>query len=262
MGLDIGEALRQGYERSIAPSGRQFFLAAVLVQLVRTVATQSRTTTLETPFLEEPIVVEPGPLAIDAGPGFAALVGLLGSILSVYLLLVGIRLFVADSQDRIPAIHYRENLLVPWLNLFVGSIVFGVLFGVGLVFFVLPGLFVLTGLLFFGARIAVEDENFVVAMGSSWRLTRGNRIRVFLLLLGVLAALIGISIVATIVAAPFSVASAALGGLIEVAGQAAGTVYVTATLARAYVQLAHEADRRTEGPDEFEPTDDRDAPVW
>jgi len=148
------------------------------------------------------------------------------------------------------------------VNLFVGSIVFGVLFGVGLVVFVLPGLLVLTGLLFFGARIAVEDENFVVAMGSSWRVTRGNRIRVFLLLLGVLAALIGISIVAAVVAAPFSAASAALGGLIEVAGQAAGTVYVTATLARAYVQLTHEADRRTDGPEEFEPADDRDAPVW
>jgi len=113
MGLDIGEALRQGYERSIAPSGRQFFLAAVLVHLVQTVASQSQTTTLETPFLEDPIVVEPGPLAIEAGPGIAALVGLLGSILSVYLLLVGIRLFVTDSQDRIPAIHYRENLVLP-----------------------------------------------------------------------------------------------------------------------------------------------------
>lgn len=109
---------------------------------------------------------------------------------------------MTDSPDRIPEAHYREDLLVPWVNLFVGSIVFGVLFALGLVLFILPGLFVLTGLVFFGARIAAEDENFVAGMGSSWRLTRGNRIGVFLLLLAVLVVLIGISIVFAIVAVP------------------------------------------------------------
>ncbi|HKL27989.1 MAG TPA: hypothetical protein VJ898_01860 [Natrialbaceae archaeon] len=262
MSLDIGDALREGYERAIAPSGRQFFVAAFVVQLIQSVVSQSREVSVETPFLDDPVVVEPGPLAVDFGPGTLALLGLAGSILSVYILLVGIRLFVTDSPDRISEVHYRENLLVPWINLFVGLIVFGILFGVGFVFFILPGLFVLTTLLFFGARIAVEDENFVAGMSSSWRLTRGNRIRVFLLLLGVLVVLIGISIVFAIVAAPVSVASPALGSVVELAGTAAGTVYGTATLARAYVQLTRAEDVREEGLDEFDSPAEPEDTFW
>lgn len=262
MSLDIGDALREGYGRAIAPSGRQFFVAAFLVQLVQSVTSQSQEVSVGPPFLEDPVVVDPGPLAIDFGPGTLALLGLAGTILSVYVLLVGIRLFVADSPDRIPDVHYRENLLVPWVNLFVGTIVFGILVGVGLVLFILPGLFVLTTLLFFGARIAVEDENFVGAMGSSWRLTRGNRIRIFLLLLAVLVVLIGISIGFAVLAAPIVVVSPALSSVVEIAGQTAGTVYATAVLARAYVQLTRSEDVPQGDSDEFEPSGDQDAPVW
>jgi hypothetical protein len=249
MSLSIGGALRDGYDRAIAPSGRQFFLAAFVVQLFSAIVTQSRNASVQTPFFDQTIAFQPGPLAVGFGTATVSLLSLLSTIASLVLILVGIRLFVADAPERIPSMYYRENLTIPLVNLFVGLVVFAVLVGVGLFFLIVPGLFLLTALFFFGARIAVEDESFVAGMQSSWQLTSGNRLTLFLLLVAVALVGIGISIVAAIVAAPFAFLSPALGGVIEVAGTAAGSVYSTAALSRAYVQLTHEEDVRLNQPE-------------
>jgi hypothetical protein len=166
-------------------------------------------------------------------PGVGGLVSLLAGLVTVVLTIGALRLFVSDETERLPREYFTRNLVWPGLNFIVGTVVFAVIVGFGLVLFVVPGVFLLVALAFWTVYVAVEDRGFVAGMRESWALTRGRRTRLFLL--GVAVVLVQI-----LVSAVFGIGGPALGLLGVVLGQAGSalaTVFALATLAAAYEQL-------------------------
>jgi hypothetical protein len=150
--------------------------------------------------------------------------------------IVAVRVFVGVETESIPPELVTRNLLPAVINGIVGGIVVGVLVIVGLVFLILPGVFLAIAFLFLRQEIAVEDKNFLDAMSGSWNLTTGSRIQlfvlvVFLVLLGaVLPPLVGF------VGGPVAgtVVSTVVGALV--------LAYGVATVSQAYNQLRTERE--------------------
>jgi len=61
------------------------------------------------------------------------------------------------------------------------------LYWIGLVALLVPGLFVLVSFVFMPIYVAAEGENFVDALRHSWGLATGNRLEIFALLLVLMA---------------------------------------------------------------------------
>lgn len=145
--------------------------------------------------------------------------GIVVFVLLSYITVVAMRTFVAGESTHIPSEFRRRQ--IPWVigNLIVGGAVFGVLTLLGTLLLVIPGIIVYISLLFMSFFIAVEDENFVSAMVESWHLTRGNWIRLFLLLAVIIIPLMLVfgvlSVAISLVAGPNSVTAQIVSGLIS-----------------------------------------------
>lgn len=163
-----------------------------------------------------------------------ALIAIVTGLLSLYLAVVAYRTFVSGETDRLPADAVGRRPLWALLNVFVGYLVFGILVGIGFVLLIIPGIFLLVALWFFDVYVAVEDESFVDALGSSWALTSGNRFALFFLGVFVVIITSVLSWLFSILGAPFGDVS---GLLVRQLGASFGTVLGYATTATAYVQL-------------------------
>ena len=239
MPVNIETALKRGVNRTVARNG--LLLAGVLFVISTIneivgfgVALRLRgalpMSALPTNF---PFPGDTSAALFAVNPAVGAVVSLLAGLATVVLTIGALRTFVSDETERLPREHFTENVVWPGLNFIVGAIVFAVLVAFGFVLFVVPGIFLLVALAFWAVYVAVEDENFVAAMQDSWGLTRGHRLRLFLL--GV-----AVAVVAIVVSAVFGVAGI-VGGVVGVIvtqiGSALTTVFTLATLAAAYEQL-------------------------
>lgn len=177
-----------------------------------------------------PGTVREGLIAIP--PAVGGLVSLLAGLATVVLTIGALRTFTTDETERLRGEHFTRNLIWPGLNFIVGAVVFGIVVGIGFALLVIPGLFLLVSLVFWTVYVAVEDENFIEALGDSWSLTRGHRLRLFLL--GVAVVIINI-----IVSAVFGLGAigGAIGLIIAQVGTALTSVFGLATLAAAYDDL-------------------------
>jgi hypothetical protein len=244
MPINIETALKRGINRTVARNG--LLLAAVLyvvstvnaivgLGVQRWVANQGMLP-MGVPFsrgMDAEFGREMGAALFAIPPVVGAVVSLLAGLATIVLTIGALRTFVSDETERLPTEHFTRNMVWPGLNFLVGSIVFAVLVAFGFVFLVIPGVFLLVALAFWTIYVAVEDESFVTAMQDSWGLTRGHRLRLFLL--GV-----AVAVVAIVVSAVFGVAGI-VGGVVGVIvtqiGSALTTVFTLATLAAAYEQL-------------------------
>lgn len=179
---------------------------------------------------QQPPPVDPG--AVAPSP-LAALLSLLLGVLGLLITIASIRVFVSDETERLPREYFTRNALWAVLNFVVGAIVFAIIVGLGFVALVLPGIYLLVALGFWGAFVAVEDQNFVEGLRSSWRLTRGHRFGVFVL------AVAGF-LITVLITGVFGV-GAAVGGFTEIvlaqAGAAITAIVSTAIFAQTYVAL-------------------------
>ncbi|MEF8843435.1 MAG: hypothetical protein V5A62_17720 [Haloarculaceae archaeon] len=262
MSLDIGAAISEGVDRLLSRDGLVLVGAFLVVGVLSSVATQSLTVGLSEALLEfaqSPDAppgtdVEPfreqvrqsrggSPLAVDISAGAAfGLVFVLG-ILAEALRIVTVRTFYATAGER-PE-NLTRGLAFATANGFLGGIVVSVLVGIGLVFLVVPGVFLALALFFVRQEIAVEDRNFVDAMAESWALTRGNRLN----LLGLVAVLLVVGFVAFLPTVAASVAGASTASV--VVGAVVSplvTVFGIAATTRAYAQL--KAEDGSDEPDE------------
>jgi hypothetical protein len=244
MPINIETALRRGITRTVARNG--LLLAAVLyvvstinaivgLGVQRWVANRG-VLPMGVPFsrgMDTSLAREMGAALFAIPPAVGAVVSLLAGLATIVLTIGALRTFVSDETERLPSEHFTRNMVWPGLNFLVGTIVFGVLVALGFVFLVVPGVFLLVALAFWTVYVAAEDENFVEAMQDSWGLTRGHRLRLFLL--GV-----AVAVVAIVVSAVFGVAGivgGVIGVIITQLGSALTTVFTLATLAAAYEQL-------------------------
>jgi hypothetical protein len=284
MSLDIGQALRDGFDRTTVRSGLVILAVLVGFRLVNGVVWQSLSrvwiggllddlaanppslegsglTTEE--FLDliaevRQAVVETTQLSYLDSLSVAELLAL-GALLAVVaeaIRIVAVRTFLSPETGSIPRELVTRRLGWAVLNGVVGGIVVGILIGIGLVLLVLPGIFLAIAFLFLRQEIAVADKNFVEAMSGSWNLTAGNRIELF----GLVVFLAVIS-----VAVSFVVGFLGSSVAVDVVSIVAGTTvlaYSIAVISRAYDQLRSERGS-VDGPsgsgngtDEFEDIDD------
>ncbi|MFC6988533.1 hypothetical protein ACFQJD_07060 [Haloplanus sp. GCM10025708] len=178
------------------------------------------------------------PLAVLGGSGVVLF------FLLSYVSIVAMRTFVAGETERFP----REILQrrIPWVvaNLVVGGIVYGLLTFIGTLLLVVPGVIAYVSLLFTSIYIAVEDENFLSAIVDSWYLTRGNWLRLFLLLLVIVVPVTvvfgALSVGFTIAFGANSAASQVISGLISMPF----SILILGVLAEAFVQLRGDSRAR------------------
>lgn len=237
MSIDISAVLEGGYERTIAPTGLQFAVIFYVISLLGALFSVDA----------EPVPTDsiPGDMAPAAGggptppslglsPGIAGLVSLLLGIVSVVVTIAAIRTFVAGETETVPREFARRNIAWAGVNFVVGGIVFAIIVGVGFVLLVIPGLFLLVSLFFWTIFVAVEDENFVEGLQSSWELTGGHRLVLFAL--GVIVVVVAL-VVSVVFGIPALFLPDVLGFLLSEVGSALLTVFFLATGAEAYTQL-------------------------
>jgi len=255
MSVDISAVLEGGFEKTVARSGLLltgvFFAISVLNALF-------------SPELDGVLAEEiPGDVAPGAGdpvtpslglsPGVAGILTLLMAIASAVVTLVAIRTFVAGETETIPREYVERNLLWATVNLVIGGIVFSFALIIGLVFLIVPGLFLLVSLFFWAVYVAVEDQSFADGFQSSWGLTRGHRLQLFGL--GVVFVLV-VFVVSLVISIPSLFLPSILGFLVSTAGNAFITVFTYAATAETYNQLVtleeegNEDETLSAGPDE------------
>lgn len=254
MPLKVGAALQIGIDRTVATNGLQFVGLFFVLNLVNVfVATAAVRHPAAGPFTSMDPVTTPLPAL---SPIVAGIVSFLTGIVSLVIVIAAIRTFVTPETNEIPRAHFTRNMAWAWVNFLIGGIVFGVVVAIGLVLLIIPGMFLLVTLFFWTVYVAIMDNNFIDAFQNSWSLTKGNRLRVFLL--GVLVVAIGF-----VVGIGSNVLTAVLPGVLGLTVQAVGSAFMTvfylATLAAAYNLLSAdlmESDEAevtdgTNGPGEF-----------
>lgn len=240
MSLQIVAALRDGLDRLISRTGGILVLAYLLVSVVYQVSLDALTAAA-TAGMDQGMqgsVQPPEPLLDLSAPLAAALI-LLSLVALAYVSVVAIRTFVAGERASIPRAFFTDRAAWAVLNLLVGGIVVSILFWVGLLLLVVPGIYVIVTMAFMAMYVAAENDNFVAAMRRSWRLTSGDRWSV----LGLLVAIVGITfvlgfalgVVATLAAV--ATGSDAVVQLLNAVWLAPLSLFNVAVLAAAYNQL-------------------------
>lgn len=262
MSLSVARALREGLGRTFERSGLQLVAVFVVVRFASAVATSTLNRAnltlaeelgaLPSDFANSPfagLADAPTPYALGLGLGGAYLLFIAVALLAEAARIVAVRTMVADRPDAIPTAAARRNLGPATVNGFVGGLIVYTLSGIGLVFFILPGLFLALSFFFLRQEIAVRDVNFVEAMGGAWALSAGNRLALFALAL----AIILVGVVASIPSLVVGAAAPAAGTLLGVLTRAIVVVFGIASVSRAYVQLRADDTADDESADDGEP---------
>lgn len=253
MALDIGEALRDGIDRVTERNGLLLVVAFVLAGIASTVVTQTLTAQAVDVAAEfarqqgepfDPSQAGPTPLAVPLPLWLTLLLALGLALLVETLHIVAIRTFASDERRALPAEFVRRRIAWVTLNGFVGGIAVAGLVVIGLVFLIVPGIFLYVGFFFVRQEIAVEDVNFVEAMAESWALTAGNRVEVFVLAL----VLVLVEVVAGLPSLAQQAVDPAVVVLVATVFSSIAGVFVVGVATRAYGQL-RESDAEPTPPD-------------
>lgn len=283
MALDIGRALRDGFDGVRAPNGLVLATVFVAFGVVNTVVEQSLTqisagnilddlsenppslegTDLTTAEYQELIadlresVREATPLAYLDSLSISELIvaTLVLVVVGEAIRIVAIRTFVSPETGSVPWELVTRNLPLAVLNGVVGLIVAGLLIGIGLLLLLVPGIFLAVSFLFVRQEIAIEDKNVIEALSGSWNLTSGNRIRLLILL-------VGLVLIAPIVSSLIGLfGSSTSVALLNVVVTSIILAYTVAVVSEAYNQLRTErvvAARGTSGTEESDTFEDID----
>jgi len=174
MSLRIGAALKSGGYRFVSRSGALLTVGYLVLYAVYQTGFNVVMNAFYARVGLPPAI--PTPVAV---PASVAAVVVAASLLALaWLSLVAIRTFVADERDAIPRGFWTDGVAWALPNLLVGGLLTSLLVTVGLVFLLVPGLFLLVGLVFVAMYVAVEGDDFVTAMRRSWGLARGNRLSI------------------------------------------------------------------------------------
>ena len=165
--------------------------------------------------------------------------------------IVSIRVFASDHTDTVPGAMATRRIGLATINGVVGGIVASVLTLLGLVFLIVPGIYVAISLLFVRQEIAVADKNFIDALADSWGLTAGSRWE----LLGLGIIVIVINFVASSPVMLFGFLDYTVGAVLSTVISGVTTVFAIAVITRAYEQLRQERDAKLGLDDEHGDTD-------
>lgn len=249
MSLDVAAAVRDGLARLPTRVAGVLVAAYLLLGVASTVAagTLARAVLASLPTAESaPTALPPG-LGAGVGPGAAAgpltldvALPIAAALFAAQLVVaqavgvVAVRTFASDARRRFPrGLARRFTRTV--LTALVAGVVVDVLIGLAAVLLILPGVYVAVALYFVQYEVIVAEKGVLDGLRDGWELTRGGRLRVFLLVVvvfvvGLASAVPGL--VLGLVGTPPVVVTA-----VSVAAGAVSGVFSTAIGARAYLQL-------------------------
>lgn len=267
MALDVSQALEEGLDRLASRNGLAFVVAFALIALVGNVALDSATVALEA--LSAELAAETGqpppttlpegatPLALDLPGAVITLLLLVWLLAWAATSVLVVRVMASEHTSEIPDDLLSRRLAFATVNEVFARIVVLTLITLGFVLIV-PGIFLAICFYFVRPLIAIEDRNAIDAMTESWRLSRGDRVAILILLLGAVVVYVAISLAGTLGALALSALPVAgamvsvVGTVVSIAFAAVANVFWLAVSARAFVQLREPADPEPEtaGPDD------------
>ncbi|MDS0260774.1 hypothetical protein NDI56_15305 [Haloarcula sp. S1CR25-12] len=182
MSLQIGPALRSGADNLFSRTGAILLAAYIAV----TAALLPLSNTMLARLYEDAgltAATDAIPLVLDVPLAVAAGGYLVGALAGAYLSIVAMRTFVAGTGAAFPDGALSRNVPLAMANAVAGGIVYSLLIFLGSVALVVPGIIAYVAFLFMLPYVAVEDRNFVDALRSSYRLSKGNWLSLFVLVL-------------------------------------------------------------------------------
>jgi hypothetical protein len=228
----IGEALEDGISDTFSKLGARIVGLAFAASLVY----QSGLESIIFPADSAPVTT----VALTSDTFTAGLMTIAGFLATILVFYIAIRHFYEDRGTL--DLGMLSGSFFPLLNIFVGSLVFGLAVIVGTLLFLVPGVYLYVSLVFFSIIIAAKNVNFIEAFRRSWDITGGSRFRILLLFLFLIALSLPVSAVTLISTTVLELTSAS-----RVLGFSAGvfiqlltslmTVFYFATLVSVYRQL-------------------------
>lgn len=194
MALRLGRTFSDGIRRVLTRTGGVLFAALLAIQFL-----------LQTSINTAVLGVIPPDVPGEGSEmlGLALPVsGTVGTLLAVAAFVLNFVFFVGLSRaltrpkaelSTVPATLFTRRLGRATLSMAVGGIVVGLLVSVGIVLLLLPGVFLAVCFLCFIFAIGVEDRGVGGALRRSWDLSRGNRLKlaVIVIFAGVIGAVVG-----------------------------------------------------------------------
>ncbi|MFA1611017.1 hypothetical protein [Halobellus rubicundus] len=194
MALRLGQAFGNGIRRVLTRSGGVLFVALLAIQFL----IQATANTLVLGFLPEGAPAEATQmlgLTLPVSGTVAAVLFLLVMVLSSAYFVAMARGLARPMRElgSFPSSLYTRRVGRATLSLIGGGILVGIAVSIGLAFLILPGIYLGACFLFFAFEVSIEDERAIAAIKRSWTHSKGNRLKlaVIVLLGGVIGAVVG-----------------------------------------------------------------------
>ena len=244
MTLQLGQAISDGISRILTPTGGILFVGFLALQLL---TQASINTAVISVFADGPAGEIEAALGMTlpvsgtvAGGLFAGAV-----VLSSAYFAVLSRALTRPTVElsSFPSDLYTRRMGRATLSMFVGGLVVWLAIMVGFVFLFVPGIFLAVCFLFFTFAVGVEDRGIVDGLKRSWELSRGDRLKLSVLV--ILAG--GIGFISGIVGTLFDITNAAIvGELIVNTINSILFVMLYGIIAAAYLQVQGDSSDRVE----------------
>jgi len=254
--LDVADPLSEGLDSLLSVTGAQLVALLALVGLGSTVLSQTLFVQIGRDVLEyirenadmtQP-EVQDGVAEFERtieGMGFGLdlsipvlLAGLLVlAIVSEAVMIVAVRAFANSEHDGIPIGLATRRLPIATLYGFLGGILLGIAVTLGLALFIVPGIFVFIGTLFFRQEIAIADKGPIQAISGTWEVTKGHRWTLLLLVVILWAIGFAAGLIPGII--PGNV-----GLVVSVVVSSVMSVFTIAVVTDAYVRLSDRSSPR------------------
>lgn len=195
MALQLGRMFSDGIRRVLTRTGGVLLVGLLVIQFLVQISINTAVVGFVPPEAAGQLGETIGPtLPVSGSVGAALFVG--GCTLSsVYFVVLSRALTRPVSElSTFPAELFTQRIGRATLSMIVGGIIVGLSVTIGLMLFIFPGLFLAVCFLFFIFAVSVEDKGVIDALKRSWDLSRGNRLKlaVIVILSGVIGAVIGV----------------------------------------------------------------------
>lgn len=223
MTLDIGEAIRDGVDRTMQRN------AAMLVGALFLLNLSSSFLGLRMEAMTGDGAAMSASLSLVAGALIASAAVM---VLSFLILIVAIRTFVGDETETIPRDYLHRDMTRTLGHTIIGSIAFLIVVGAGFMLFLVPGIYLFLALMFWVFFVAVEDMGALEAMQESWEFTTGHKWDLYGF------GLILLTILLVLALPTFALDAEAMPGIVTTSLLSAVTnVFLLAVTSQAFIQL-------------------------
>jgi len=237
MALNLGRALGRGARRSASISGLVVLVLTVVYQLAFLGAVNTLVVNL-LPAGAQPTDAGAIGFSLPLSTDVAAVLAFVSILFGTGVFLVAARLLARDPTTlaSLPTEVFTRRLGRALLSLLVVNLLLAVALPIGLVLFVVPGLFLAVSFQFAVFAVAVEDHGPVGALRRSWVLASGSRWR----LLALVVLLVVVGGIAGAMGSVFSLADPLVGQLVSLGVNSVFLVLMYGILADAFLQLREE----------------------